>query len=138
MTTKWKYTDATERVVSRTNANGSSESCLVEAIADWLAEGNTPDPVDIPTPQEQFAILEAALDNHLNTAAHDKRYNDRFTFALRAGYPSPFQAEAIVFATWMDNCNTQSYAAAEEVKAGTRPMPTVEEFIAALPVLVYP
>ena len=50
----WKYTDATNRVVARTNENGSSESCLVEAIADWLSEGNTPEPAD-PSPQESPA-----------------------------------------------------------------------------------
>jgi hypothetical protein len=37
----WKFTDTTERVVFRDN-----ESCLTTAIADWIAEGNTPEPAD--------------------------------------------------------------------------------------------
>ena len=43
----WKYTDATNTVVFRNN--GKYESCLVSAIADWIALGNTPDPADPPT-----------------------------------------------------------------------------------------
>jgi hypothetical protein len=39
----WKFTDATNTVVFREN-----ESCLVSAIADWIAEGNTPEPADVP------------------------------------------------------------------------------------------
>lgn len=48
----WKYTDATNRVVTRTNSDGSTESCLVSVIADWLSEGNTPTPADqLPNPR---------------------------------------------------------------------------------------
>ena len=57
--TIWKYTDATQRVVSRTLANGNMESCIVEAIAEWLSDGNTPEPADIPTPPT-YAELRAA------------------------------------------------------------------------------
>jgi hypothetical protein len=46
--TNWKYIDSTNRVVARTLDNGSSESCLAVVI-DWLAEGNTPDLVDLPS-----------------------------------------------------------------------------------------
>jgi len=42
----WKFTDYSNRVVHRTNEDGSQESCLVEVIADWLAEGNEPEPAD--------------------------------------------------------------------------------------------
>ena len=42
----WKYTDTTNTIVNRINADGSGESCLIEAIADWIAEGNLPDPAD--------------------------------------------------------------------------------------------
>ena len=64
----WKFTDATNTVVYRINDDGFSESHLVEVIADWLSEGNTPDPADpIPepvelTPQEKLANAGLTVD----------------------------------------------------------------------------
>ena len=46
----WKYTDATNLVVVKLNVDGSNESCLVSAIADWISEGNTVTPADLPIP----------------------------------------------------------------------------------------
>jgi hypothetical protein len=65
----WKYTDSTNQVVYRINDDGSCESHLVEVIADWLAEGNTPEPADIPPViiptltmrQARLALLGAGL-----------------------------------------------------------------------------
>jgi hypothetical protein len=64
----WKYTDSTNKVVYRINDDGSCESHLVEVIADWLSEGNTPEPADpIPepvelTPQEKLANAGLSVD----------------------------------------------------------------------------
>ena len=64
----WKFTDATNTVVYKINDDGSCESHLVEVIADWIAEGNTPDPADpIPepvelTPQEKLASAGLTVD----------------------------------------------------------------------------
>ena len=43
----WKFTDATNTVVYRINDDSSCESHLVEVIADWLSEGNTPEPAEV-------------------------------------------------------------------------------------------
>ena len=64
----WKFTDANNTVVYRINDDGSCESHLVEVIADWIAEGNTPDPADpIPepaelTPQEKLASAGLSIE----------------------------------------------------------------------------
>lgn len=102
-----------------------------------LVESNIKPP-PVATMQEQLASFETILDSHLDEAAQLHRYNDRFAFALRAGYAGPYQAEAIAFATWMDACNLQAYAALQEIVTGKRPMPTEAEFIAALPTFGYP
>ena len=75
--TNWKFTDNTNSVVFRTNDAGLMESCLVEAIADWIAEGNTPEPADITVTvipsivsmrQARLALLQAGLLSTVNAA----------------------------------------------------------------------
>ena len=107
----------------------------------WLSEGNTPEPADpppTPTQAEIIAKYESALDAHLDAVAKAHRYNDRFSFALRAGFVGPYQSEGIVFATWMDTCNVQAFALLQSVLDGTAELPTIEDFIAALPTFVLP
>lgn len=91
-----------------------------------------------PTEAQLIALYEGDLDLHIDTVARAHRYSDRFTFALRAGYPGPYQAEGIAFAQWMDDCNAQAYALLTAVKVGTKPLPSRADFIAGLPVLVLP
>lgn len=91
-----------------------------------------------PTQADIIADYERALDQHIDAAAHAKRYTDRFTFALRAGYPGPYHAEGVAFAQWMDDCNAQAYQLLQNVQAGTAPLPSREDFIASLPALVLP
>lgn len=87
----------------------------------------------------QFAKFDAALTEHLNKTAQDRRYDDRITCMVRAGFPGPFQAEAIAFATWCDGCNAMAYVFMSEVQAGTRPMPdSPQALIDALPVMEWP
>jgi hypothetical protein len=88
-----------------------------------------------PTETEIITAMEALFDK----TAQSKRYHNRLTCALRAGYPGPFQAEGIAFATWMDSCNAVAYQMQAEIKAGTRTMPTtIEEALSFLPAIVWP
>ena len=87
-----------------------------------------------PTVSDYVAAMEALYD----TKAKERRYDNRLTCALRAGYPGPFQAEGQAFAIWMDNCNALGYQIMDEVLAGQRPVPTVPELIAELPGLEWP
>jgi len=64
--TNWKYVDSTNRVVFRTLENSSIESCLVSEIAEWLSEGNTPEPADIP-PEPTYQQLRATEYNRKST-----------------------------------------------------------------------
>lgn len=92
-----------------------------------------------PAPALAASDFEAALDAHLDAKAQERRYNDRFTCALRAGYTGPFQAEGVAFAQWMDNCNAYAYQLLADVQAGTRSAPaSVDAFIEELPDLVWP
>lgn len=86
------------------------------------------------TQAQTIARYEAALDAHLDAAARAHRYDNRFTFALRAGFAGPYQAEGAAFAQWMDTCNQQAFQLLGLVLAGEVSMPaSVEAFIATLP-----
>ena len=80
----------------------------------------------------------AAMEGHYDQVAQAKKYDNRLTCTLRAGYAGPFQAEGLAFATWMDACNAHGYTEMEKVMTGQRPMPTVEELIAELPATPWP
>ena len=78
----WTYTDATNTVVYRINDDGSCESHLVEVIADWLSEGNTPEPAD-PIPvvipgismrQARLALLADGLLDDVESALSTPEY----------------------------------------------------------------
>ena len=59
----WKYTDGTNRVVARTNADGSSESCLTTEISEWLSEGNTPEPANAPPVPDPKLTIQAQISS---------------------------------------------------------------------------
>ena len=86
-----------------------------------------------------IASYDTALTAHLNATAQAKRYDDRVTCMVRAGFAGPFQAEGQAFATWADTCNMYAYTMLQAVQAGSRPSPaSVEAFIAELPAMVWP
>lgn len=103
----------------------------------WLVRDATPEEQQQAT-QTRIAEYERALDAHLDATAQTKRYDNRITCAVRAGYPGPFQVEGQAFAQWMDQCNALGYQIMADVLAGTRPLPTVEEFLGELPAMVWP
>lgn len=101
--------------------------------------GNVQQWAQVPmTPTEIERILIASLDAHFDATANQRRYRDRYTCAVRAGYTGPFQAEGQAFASWMDTCNALGYQIMAEVQAGTRAIPTPEELIGAMPAMVWP
>ena len=85
------------------------------------------------------AEYDKALTEHLDKVAQERRYDNRITCALRAGFVGAFQAEGQAFATWMDTCNVYAYTVLTEVQSGIRPLPeSTSAFIAELPVLNWP
>lgn len=83
--------------------------------------------------------FDLALVNHLDKVAGERRYDNRITCALRAGFAGAFQAEGRAFALWMDECNTYAYLALSAVLSGEREAPvSTEAFILELPKMVWP
>lgn len=108
----------------------------------WEVYALAPEQIAANQAAAQQALIDqynAALDKHLDTTAQSKRYTDRFTCAIRAGFQGPYQAEGLAFGQWMDTCNQLAYQMLAEIEAGTRPMfASTDEFIAELPAMVWP
>jgi len=90
-------------------------------------------------PKPSIADFDMALTMHLDSVARQRRYDNRITCAVRAGYAGPFQAEGQAFAAWMDAQNAKAYTLLAEVQAGTRPLPeTTQALIDELDPMVWP
>lgn len=104
----------------------------------FLENGGVPLPAPVVA-EDEAERLTAVLNAHLDATAGQRRYDNRFTCALRAANPdSPFHAEGMAFSTWMDECNFTAYQIMAQCRAGQRAIPTDAELIAALPVLTWP
>lgn len=89
--------------------------------------------------EETKTTYEKALEEHLDKKANERGYTTIHTASLRAALVnSPYHAEGVAYGTWMDACNAKGYEILAQVQAGTIALPTVEDFIAMLPVLVLP
>jgi len=102
------------------------------------------------TPPEQIAERESlhaarrelacvcALEELYDGKARERRYDNRVSCALRAGYAGPFQTEGLAFAMWMDACNAIAYELLRQARAGKLVLPAVEDLLNQLPELAWP
>ena len=92
---------------------------------------------------EQRAGLEAmfssAIQTQLDNTARQRRYDSIHTAISYRDDANPvFASEAAALFAWRSAVWTYSTAELDKVMAGERDIPTVEEFIAELPVIVWP
>jgi len=121
------------RTVSKIVKNCSTGE---ETIETYEIPDPTPEEIAAQQASEQqriIAELTKALEAHYDLVAQAKKYDNRLTCALRAGYAGPFKAEGTTFAIWMDTCNAYAYQVMGDVLNGLRSIPTAEELIAELP-----
>ena len=102
---------------------------------NWIAAGNTPLPADPPAPQQLLSAIEQAITAHMDSVAQSKRYDNRDSCRLYAGYLNPFQAEAIAFGQWVSACWVASNQSQADIMDGLRTIPTPEEAVAELPLM---
>lgn len=107
----------------------------------------TPDPSKIITAemkaaQAQAALLEsfrAAIQSHVDETARTRAYDSGNSLAGYIASTNPtWAAEAAAFVAWRDAVWTYAHTELDKVKNGQRSTPTVDSFIAELPVMTWP
>ena len=96
-------------------------------------------PAHIPTEEEIQKMLTDGVQNYMDSKVQERNYDNVHTCVGTYLY-SPiekFRKEAEAVRDWVSYVWEKCYAILAEVKAGTRPIPTLEEVIAELPVLVW-
>lgn len=107
----------------------------------WEVVGLPTDQIAANQAAAQAALIArytSALDAHIDAEARKDRWDSRITCVARASYPNVWQNRAVAFGTWMDTCYVLAYQVLAEVQAGTRTLPTIEEFLALMPVMEWP
>lgn len=75
-----------------------------------------------------------AIQTMLDSKAQEYRYDNMMSVRSYAGYANPFQVEAQGMAIWASNCWVKAGQIEAEVVAGTRPILTVDEVLAEMPI----
>lgn len=92
-----------------------------------------------PTPEQIVAQYTAAVQKHLDDFARTRNYDNILSAATYATSTVPkFAAEGQYAVEARDATWAKCYEVLAAVEAGSRPMPTLEELIAELPVLTWP
>lgn len=121
---------------------GQDYASKVKRFADvWTAEktrleaeANRP-----PTPEEQLEAFTAAIQAHLDNFARTRNYDGIMSAATYATSTVPkFRAEGQYAVEARDLTWAKGYEIMDEVMAGQKPMPTLNEVIAELPELKWP
>lgn len=136
MISNWKLSQDGNSA-SRTLDSGAAESRLITAIpADELVQAL---PADVPTHEQMFSAIEGAIELKIQEVAVQGGWLNHDRCMLRASYPNPWQAEALAYSTWVDNCWLYTLTEKAKIVAGTRTnIPTPTEAVLELPAMVWP
>lgn len=92
-----------------------------------------------PTADQIIAALTAAVQAHLDATARTRNYDGILSLCSYAASTSPkFGPEGLAGVAWRDAVWEACYAILADVQAGSRAVPTANELLAALPVMVWP
>lgn len=87
----------------------------------------------------EIGEYQAAIEAHVDAVARAKGYSSAVSCASYVNSANTvWQAEAEAFIAWRDATWVYAFAELASVQSGNRAVPTVDEFIAELPVIEWP
>jgi hypothetical protein len=106
---------------------------------EWLNAGNIPQPefTEHELFQRKVKSYEQAVQAHLDGTAQTRGYDSIISACSYGATANHFQAEGQAFIVWRSECWRVCFQILQEVQAGTRTEPTIEELIAELPIFNY-
>ena len=95
-------------------------------------------PPHVPTEEEIQKMLTDGVQAYMDTKAQERGYDNIHTACSYVNSTDEvFKAEGTACLAWRDQVWRKCYDILAEVKTGKRAVPTLEEVIAELPVLVW-
>lgn len=120
--TLYKQTDGSTKLVT-----------VIGVLPDGYAL--TPLPPTPPTPQELLALLESAVQVHIDSVAQAKGYDSANScISYLNSNTAAWKTDATAMNVWRDAVWLFCFENESAVLSGTAPMPTKEQLLAALPV----
>ena len=109
------------------------------AYRQWLAAGGAPEPADAPSAEEMIASVQQAVQQRLDDFARTRAYDGILSACTYATSKiEKFATEGQYAVQARDTTWAACYAIMADVQQGQRPMPTVGQVLAELPVLEWP
>jgi hypothetical protein len=91
------------------------------------------------TPAGSLAVTSDAIKGHFDFIARQREYDNLLSIDTYKDSNVPqWAAEHAAFFAWRDQCWLIAYQIQADVQAGLRPVPTPEQVISELPILVWP
>lgn len=103
---------------------------------EWLEAGGVPEPADPEAPASAFIRLQGVVQHKLDAWARQRGYDGILSLCTYATSTDPtFRSEGQRGVETRDACWAFGYALLAQVEAGTVPIPTDAELLAALPAM---
>lgn len=115
----------------------------MKKIVDGVVSEMTPEEIAeleaIPAPSPTITDYENAIQNLVDSTARERQFADGVSLASYVASTKPkWAAEAQAFVAWRDNVWTYAYSEFAKVQAGSRPQPSVEQFLSEIVRIAWP
>ena len=118
-------------IVNRIGANEMPQNPAGKPHLLWREYENPP-PVP-PTINQIKVEMTNAVQEHLDSVAQGRGYDNILSACSYAGAPNAFQAESQAFIVWRADVWVACYQIMVAVESGTRAVPAVDQLLAELP-----